>query len=237
MNRGYVKLWRKIFDAGWLKNPRLLVFWIYCLLKATHKKFTAIVGAQSITLLPGQFVFGLRVATQETGLTTRQIRTVLAFLINSGNLTIKTTNKFSIITIVNWHIYQMTETENDTQNDTLPTNNRQHTRTKEHKNKKIFLSDSIEIRLAVFLHENILSRLPGFKEPNIQSWAKDIDLMIRLDKRDSLEIKKVIVWCQQDSFWQSNILSTFKLRKQYDQLNTKRLSGLNVAKQEATASW
>ena len=32
------------------------------------------------------------------------------------------------------------------------------------------------------------------------------------------KIKEVIIWCQQDDFWYKNILSTEKLRKQYDRL-------------------
>ncbi|MDM7986189.1 MAG: hypothetical protein QUS13_02510 [Smithella sp.] len=49
-------------------------------------------------------------------------------------MTIKTTNKYSIITIVNWQTYQTQENENDKQNDKPLTNKGQHTRTKEHKN-------------------------------------------------------------------------------------------------------
>ena len=45
--------------------------------------------------------------------------------------------------------------------------------------------------------------------------------MIRVDKRDPDEIARVIDWCQADSFWQNNILSTEKLRIQYDQLLLK----------------
>jgi hypothetical protein len=45
--------------------------------------------------------------------------------------------------------------------------------------------------------------------------------MIRVDKRDPKIIEKLIPWCQQDSFWQNNILSTAKLRAQYDQLLLK----------------
>ncbi len=144
MNRGYVRLWRKLLDAGWLKNHRLCIFWIYCLLKASHKIYTAIVGSQTVDLLPGQFIFGLRKAAEETGLTVRQIRTCLAFLISTQNLTIKPTNKFSIITIVNWHIYQMAENENDTQNDKPPTSKRQHTRIKEHK-KTLYNQSAFEV--------------------------------------------------------------------------------------------
>lgn len=115
MNRGYVRLWRKSLDAGWIRNHKLWAFWTWCLLKASHKKSDIIVGLQSIHLMPGQFVFGRMNASKETGLTEREIRTVLEFLKKVGNLTIKTTNKFSIITIINWNRYQGEEAENDRQ--------------------------------------------------------------------------------------------------------------------------
>ena len=31
MNRGYVRLWRKSLDAGWIRNHKLWAFWTYCL--------------------------------------------------------------------------------------------------------------------------------------------------------------------------------------------------------------
>jgi hypothetical protein len=136
MNRGYVRLWRKSLDAGWIKNHKLWAFWSYCLMKASHKEYDAIVGLQVVHLIPGQFIFGRRKASEETGLTEREIRTIIAFLINCGNLTIKTTNKYSIITIVNWHIYQPQEIENDQLNDKQMSNKGPHTKTKEHENKK-----------------------------------------------------------------------------------------------------
>ncbi|MFA7185604.1 MAG: hypothetical protein WC082_11955 [Victivallales bacterium] len=136
MNRGYVHFWRKSLDSGWLRNHQLWVFWSYCLLKATHREYDAIVGLQRVHLNPGQFIFGRRQASIETGLTERQIRTIIEFLKKAGNLTIKTTNRFSIISIINWDIYQGRETQNDQQNDQLPTSKRPHTITKEHKHNK-----------------------------------------------------------------------------------------------------
>jgi hypothetical protein len=44
MNRGYVRLWRKSLDAGWIKNHKLWAFWTYCLMKASYKEYDAIVG-------------------------------------------------------------------------------------------------------------------------------------------------------------------------------------------------
>ena len=87
--------------------------------------------------------------------------------------------------------------------------------------EKNYSEDSKEFRLSVFLLNNIRKRKPDFKMPNLQVWSKQSDYILRIDRRDPHEIKEVIEWCQTDEFWQDNILSTAKLRKQYDQLVLK----------------
>jgi hypothetical protein len=59
---------------------------------------------------------------------------------------------------------------------------------------------------------------PGAKEPNLQTWAKNIDLMLRLDNRTTEGIRQMIIFSQNNDFWKGNILSTAKLREKYDQL-------------------
>lgn len=103
---------------------------------------------------------------------------------------------------------------------TMP-NQEQEQEQEQEQDKKKYMSDSIEYRLADFLYSFILNRNNGFKKPNLHSWAKHIDLMLRVDNRKPADIETVIKWCQQDSFWQNNILSTDKLRKQYDTLFMK----------------
>ena len=220
MNRGYVRLWRKSLDAGWIRNHKLWAFWSYCLLKASYKEFDAIVGLQVVHLMPGEFIFGRRKAAKATGLSEQEIRTIVAFLRRCGNLTIKTTNKFSIITIINWPTYQGDDLENNHQINQPLTNKEPHTNIKEVKNKT-FSSDSVEIRLSELLFEKILSINPTHKKLNLQKWAREIDRMIRIDHRSPEDIRRVIEWCQSDPFWQSNILSTAKLREKFDQLTVK----------------
>jgi phage replication O-like protein O len=87
--------------------------------------------------------------------------------------------------------------------------------------KTIFSSDSPEVRLSELLFSLILQNNPKSKKPNIQSWAKHVDLAHRRDNRSLEDLEKVIRWSQQDSFWLQNILSTGKLREKYDQLFLK----------------
>ena len=75
-------------------------------MKASHKEHIDTIGRQRVPIRAGQFPFGRKKAAEETGLSQQVIRTCLKKLKKYENLTIKTTNKYSIITICNWDVYQ-----------------------------------------------------------------------------------------------------------------------------------
>jgi hypothetical protein len=124
MNNGWIRLHRKTIDCGFFTNPSLSHFWIWCLLKATYEEYDQTVGFQNVHLLPGQFVYGRKTASAETGLSERTIRTCVETLLKLENLTIKSTNKFSVLTISKWDTYQKQQETNDHQTDQQPTNKR-----------------------------------------------------------------------------------------------------------------
>ncbi|GFO60955.1 hypothetical protein GMST_32800 [Geomonas silvestris] len=114
---GWTKIHRQALENGWLRNHVLWAFWCYCLLKASHKVASVTVGYQRVTLEPGQFVFGRIQAAADLGLTERQARTCLTRLISSGNVSVHSTNKFSIISVINWGTYQKELDDSDQQTD------------------------------------------------------------------------------------------------------------------------
>ena len=90
-----------------------------------------------------------------------------------------------------------------------------------------FNDDDVEIQLARFMIDEMLKIKPDSKVPNkalksLQRWAKDIDYMIRLDKREPREIAELFRWAQEDNFWCSNIRSPRKLREKWDTLELQR---------------
>lgn len=87
--------------------------------------------------------------------------------------------------------------------------------------KRTYDQSSDYMKLAKFLQKQILINKPDFKQPVLQTWADDMRKLVELDKRDKHDVALVIKWCQQDSFWSTNILSASKLRKQFDQLYLK----------------
>lgn len=102
------------------------------------------------------------------------------------------------------------------------------------KNDK-YSPNSDAFRLSKLLLDLILERKPDYKEPVLQKWAVHTDRMIRLDNRKVERIAEVIHWCQRDDFWQNNILSTDKLREQFDQLELKMAKAEKDAKPQSTA--
>lgn len=122
MQNGWVKLWRKSLKSGWLTNPVLWTFWSWCLLKATHKEIDIVMGFQQIHLNPGEFIFGRKAASKELKMSQQSIRTCVKNLSLSKNLTIKSTNKFSIISILNWDTYQGQDDDDNQQTNQQLTN-------------------------------------------------------------------------------------------------------------------
>jgi hypothetical protein len=189
MNRGYVKLWRKSLDNGWLQNHELWVFWCYCLLRANHKKVIVKIGFQEIFLLPGQFIFGRAQAAHDLMMTEWKIRACLHHLRVCGNLTIKTTNKFSIITILNWHIYQGDESNKPPAKP--PTTHQQLTTDKNDKNKRKYIADFRISALISFFYDKCIS-LKGFKPSLDGSDGKAVKRALSIMSED--DIKQAITF-------------------------------------------
>lgn len=94
------------------------------------------------------------------------------------------------------------------------------------KSQKRYSDDSPYIKLAERLYKHLKSRNPEHKEPNWQTWADDFRKAHKLDGRSIKNLAEVIDWSQNNDFWQNNIMSAQKVRKQYDklklQMNTNR---------------
>jgi hypothetical protein len=92
----------------------------------------------------------------------------------------------------------------------------------------------IHKELAEYLAHRITEN--GSKPPTVSdTWINDIRLMVERDNRTIEEIRYMIDWCQDDSFWRSNILSPSKLRAKFDQLrlNAEKQSVRKVPQGEA----
>lgn len=121
MERGYVKLWRKALDSGLLQNGPAWQLCGYLLLKASHKSRKSIFGGVVCDLQAGEAVFGRSKAANDLCLSEQQIRTALNLLKKMEILTTRATNKFTVISFVNWGKYQDEQPATNQQDNTQAT--------------------------------------------------------------------------------------------------------------------
>ena len=89
---------------------------------------------------------------------------------------------------------------------------------KKERDSRKFTFDDTQYELASLLWEKVKANFPKTKEPNLESWANDVRLMMEQDERSVSEIKAVIEWSQKHDFWYANIRSASKLRSQYENM-------------------
>lgn len=108
-----------MLDWEWYDHPTVGRIFIHCLLKANHeeKKW------RGKTILPGQLITSASKLGKELGLSRQQIRTGLATIQSTSELTIETTNNYTLITITNWETHQQTnQPDNHPHNHQITTN-------------------------------------------------------------------------------------------------------------------
>ena len=143
--QGYIKLHRQILEWEWYKNIPVRIIFEHCLLKANHTDK----NWQGILIKKGSFITSYENLSIETGLSFQQTRTAINKLKLTNELTIKSTTKYTIISIKNWEEYQLDNKQNNKQiTNKQQTNNKQITTTNNDNNdnneKNIFIRPTLE---------------------------------------------------------------------------------------------
>lgn len=101
-------MFRKFIDWEWYNDTNAKSLFLHCLLKANWEDSTW----QGILIKKGSFLTGRQKLAKELNLTEMQIRTALKKLKSSNEITVKSTNEYSIITVNNWASYQDNQQNN-----------------------------------------------------------------------------------------------------------------------------
>ena len=120
---GHFRLSRDILDWGWYRDPNTRGVFLHLLLTANWEDKVF----RGHTIKRGQVVVCLSSLADILGISIRNVRTAFHHLKSTNEVTIKTTNKFSIVTICNYERWQTSEQTSDTQDDNQLTNERQTT--------------------------------------------------------------------------------------------------------------
>lgn len=142
MADAFIKLHRKMLEWEWYKDTNTFVLFIHCLLMANWKdgKF------MGHTIPRGSFVSSYPQLAHQTNLSIQNVRTAIAHLKSTGELTVKSHAKFSVITVINYNKYQ---DANRQLTDNQQSTNSQLTTIEEYKEEKeikkyIFVPPTVE---------------------------------------------------------------------------------------------
>lgn len=138
---GWLKLYRSILDSAVFQDAEILKVWIWLLCNVAFEQHDTICYGKVIHLKPGQIATGRKKIAQCTDLNENKVYRALTGLKSLGNIEIKATNKYSIITVVNWDKYQdengkRTANEQQTNSETATEEQQNNSKRTQHKNGK-----------------------------------------------------------------------------------------------------
>ena len=234
---GYIKLSRKIFNSKTFSSLNAIqkLITIYLILMANHKdnEWWDSYQKKFITIKRGSFITSIehiRKKIKDRLVTTKKIRTCVKLLKKMQFLAIERASRYSHITIIKYDLYQSDESyrarqrarQGQDRGKIRAINNNgkngKNGKNEDTKSKEFFDKNSIVYQLTIYLEGKIRENNKSIKKRNeiqLQSWCKDMDYLIRIDKAKPNEIKKIIDWVVEDKFWAKNILCPASLRKHY----------------------
>ena len=233
MELGWIKLHRQLLDWEWYDDINTFRLFVHCLLRANHSDSKW----RGIDVKRGAFITSLETLNKETGLSVSQIRTALKKLISTGELASKSQAKSRIITVLGYDSYQHSDKQvskqlaGKSQGSDKQVTTDKNVRSKECKNE--INKDTLpavnppsyskdDHNCALWFYDLLLKLNPKHKKPNFDTWANDIRKIVNIDKRTYQEISDLMLWVNQDHFWQTNILSPKKLREKWDALTMQK---------------
>jgi len=99
---GYVKAFRSLLEWEWYTEPNVMRLFIHCLLNANYQQSKW----RGDVIPAGSFITSSLKLSEELLLTRNQIRYALAKLEETKEITIKSTNRYTQINVINWAKYQ-----------------------------------------------------------------------------------------------------------------------------------
>ena len=122
----WIKVHRSILHSDVFDDSEVLKFWIWALCKASYNSREVTVGTQTVLLEPGQFIFRRSESAKELRMTEAKCYRTAKTLAKRAQIDIKSNNRFSVITVLNWGFYQTdSEKVNNKMNSKRTTNEQQ----------------------------------------------------------------------------------------------------------------
>lgn len=120
-NDGFISLHRSLLDWEWYGNKNVRMLFIHLLMRVNWKDSRW----QGVEIERGSIVTSYEKLAKETKMSVQEVRTALNKLKSTGEITCKTTNKFTLINVVNFKKFQDKNYKFNKQTNKQLTNNQQ----------------------------------------------------------------------------------------------------------------
>lgn len=149
-NDGWIYLHKKMLNWGWYSDNNTKSVFLDFLLTASYEDTIW----RGIPIKRGQVITGRDKLSQRLGINVQSLRTAIKRLKSTNEITTKSTNKYTIITVVNYDKYQTTKNElthksTNKLTNNQPTTNQQLTTSNKDNKDNTLSSEAEETELAV----------------------------------------------------------------------------------------
>lgn len=141
MHNGYIALHRKLLNNPIFDNPHLLKMWMWCLLKATHKEHEQLIGLEMVKLKKGQFITGRFAGSKELNVNESTWYKHLKLLEKLSMITLNSNNKYTLVSVTNWGVYQVDRKESNNKITTKEQQNNTNNNVNNDNNKECAFND------------------------------------------------------------------------------------------------
>lgn len=106
MNGGYFFVYRRLFEHEVGKNPLAVALWVRLLSDASYEDKEIFWENKTLSIKRGQLITSIDKLSKWLGISRRTTKRILDALQSVQQINIKTTNKYTVITIQNYNKYQ-----------------------------------------------------------------------------------------------------------------------------------
>ena len=110
IDEGWIKLHRKSIYSQVFQNDGLWKVWTWCLMKANHEDNWVPIktgrGMAEVFVKRGQFIFGRKTAAKALKMKPRTVHKRMLKLENMRNCALKSDTHYTVVTILNYELYQ-----------------------------------------------------------------------------------------------------------------------------------
>ena len=181
---GFIFLFRSFKEWRWFKDIKVRSVFELCLLNANVKDKEWM----GIIVPKGSFVTSLEHLSYENGTTIQETRTALKKLVSTGEISVKSTNKFTQITVNNWSKFQSNPSKLTNKQQTT---NNQSTINQQTTNNQLTTTKQVNKLISKQVNKNIGAGAPSSGDilpPSPSPFLEDREIYI--EKQEAQEMEK-----------------------------------------------